>query len=176
MRFTETSVQGAYLIDVQRIEDPRGFFGRLWCERELEKMGLEAAIAQSNVAVSVTAGTLRGLHFQRPPHQEVKIVRCPRGAIFDVVVDLRPESPTFRRWFGAELNQTNGTMLYVPRGCATGYLTLRDDTEINYHASEFYHPESATGVRWDDPAFGIEWPGQVTVISDNDRAWPRFTA
>jgi len=174
MIFTKTSVAGAYLIDVKRIGDDRGFFGRLWCEKEMAEMGLVSRIRQSNIGVSTRAGTLRGLHYQRAPHQEVKIIRCPRGAIYDVIVDLRPESPTFKRWFATELNAENSRMLYVPEGCATGYQTLVDDTEICYHTSEFYHPESATGVRFDDPAFGIEWPLPVSAISDNDVDWPDF--
>lgn len=174
MQFTPAPIHGAYVIDVKRIGDDRGFFGRLWCQEEYEDHGLVARIVQSNIGVSTSAGTLRGLHFQRPPHQEVKIVRCSRGAIFDVIVDLRPESPTYRQWFGVELNQENATMLYVPEGCATGYLTLRDDTEISYHASEFYHPESATGIRYNDPAFGIQWPGEIKILSENDRNWPDF--
>ncbi len=174
MIFTRTSVSGAYVIDVKRIGDDRGFFGRLWCEKEMADMGLVSRICQSNIGVSTKAGTLRGLHYQQSPHQEVKIIRCPRGAIYDVVVDLRPDSPTFKRWFATELNAGNSRMMYVPEGCATGYQTLVDDTEICYHTSEFYHPESATGVRFDDPAFGIEWPLPVTAISDNDIGWPDF--
>lgn len=174
MKFTPVPIQGAYLIDVKRIVDDRGFFGRLWCKKEFDDQGLKSVIVQSNIGVSKTKGTLRGLHYQRAPHQEVKIVRCPRGAIFDVIVDLRPDSPTYKQWFGLELNQENATMLYVPEGCATGYLTLRDDTEIYYHATESYHPESAAGVRYDDPAFGIQWPAPIAVISDNDKQWPLF--
>jgi len=174
MIFTEAPIKGAYVIDVKRIEDERGFFGRLWCKKEFDQHGLVSTIAQSNIGVSRWKGTLRGLHYQKAPHEEVKIVRCPRGAIFDVIVDLRPDSSTYKRWFGLELNQENAKMLYVPRGCATGYLTLRDDTEIYYHATEYYHPQSATGVRYDDPAFGIQWPGEVNVISENDKHWPAF--
>ncbi|MEN7342624.1 MAG: dTDP-4-dehydrorhamnose 3,5-epimerase [Pseudomonadota bacterium] len=174
MKFTETSVDGAYLIDVNRIGDERGYFGRLWCEREMAEQGLVSDIKQSNVGFSPLKGTLRGLHYQTAPHQEVKIVRCTRGAVFDVVVDLRRESPTFKRWHGVELNPDNGTMLYVPEGCATGYLTLAPDSEIYYHASEFYAPENATGVRWDDPAFGIEWPETPVVMSENDTGWKNF--
>ncbi len=175
MKFTEAPIKGAYIIDVNRIGDDRGYFGRLWCQKEYEDMGLKANICQSNIGVSKKAGTLRGLHYQTPPHQEVKIVRCSRGAMFDVIVDLRPDSPTFKQWFGMELNEDNATMLYVPEGCATGYLTLVDNTEMYYHATEFYHPESATGVRYNDPAFGIEWPGEINVLSDNDINWPDFT-
>lgn len=174
MIFTETEISGSYLIDVKRIGDDRGFFGRLWCEREMEEMGLVSSIKQSNIGVSPLKGTLRGLHYQRAPHQEVKIIRCPRGAIYDVIVDLRPDSPTFKKWFAVELTAENSRMLYVPEGCATGYQTLVDDTEIYYHTSEFYHPESATGVRHDDPAFGIEWPLPIAAISDNDKNWKNF--
>lgn len=174
MIFTETDISGSYLIDVKRIGDERGFFGRLWCEREMEEMGLVSSIKQSNIGVSPLKGTLRGLHYQTAPHQEVKIIRCPRGAIYDVIVDLRPDSPTFKKWFAVELTAENSRMLYVPEGCATGYQTLDDDTEIYYHTSEFYHPESATGVRYDDPAFGIEWPLPIAAISDNDKNWNNF--
>lgn len=174
MIFTETEISGSYLIDVKRIGDDRGFFGRLWCEREMEEMGLVSSIKQSNIGVSPLKGTLRGLHYQTAPHQEVKIIRCPRGAIYDVIVDLRPDSPTFKEWFAVELTAENSRMLYVPEGCATGYQTLVDDTEIYYHTSEFYHPESATGVRHDDPAFGIEWPLPIAAISDNDKNWKNF--
>ena len=174
MIFTETEISGSYLIDVKRIGDERGFFGRLWCEKEMEEMGLVSTIKQSNIGVSPLKGTLRGLHYQTAPHQEVKIIRCPRGAIYDVIVDLRPDSPTFKKWFAVELTAENSRMLYVPEGCATGYQTLVDDTEIYYHTSEFYHPESATGVRHDDPAFGIEWPLPIAAISDNDKNWNNF--
>ena len=174
MIFTETEISGSYLIDVKRIGDDRGFFGRLWCEREMEEMGLVSSIKQSNLGVSPLKGTLRGLHYQTAPHQEVKIIRCPRGAIYDVIVDLRPDSPTFKKWFAVELTAENSRMLYVPEGCATGYQTLVDDTEIYYHPSQFYHPESATGVRHDDPAFGIEWPLPIAAISDNDKNWKNF--
>lgn len=174
MQFTEAPIHGAYIIDVKRIGDDRGYFGRLWCQKEFNDLGLKSHICQSNIGVSTSAGTLRGLHYQKPPHQEVKIVRCSRGAMFDVIVDLRPDSPTYKQWFGTELNEDNATMLYVPEGCATGYLTLVDNTEMYYHATEFYHPESATGVRYNDPAFGIEWPGEINVLSDNDTSWPDF--
>ena len=175
MKFTEAPIHGAYTINVNRIGDERGYFGRLWCQKEFEDMGLKATICQSNIGVSTSAGTLRGLHYQKPPHQEVKIIRCSRGAIFAVIVDLRADSPTFKQWFGTELTAENATMLYVPEGCATGYLTLVDDTEIYYHATEFYAPESATGVRYTDPSFSIKWPGEINVLSDNDINWPDFS-
>ncbi|MBN1377791.1 MAG: dTDP-4-dehydrorhamnose 3,5-epimerase [Gammaproteobacteria bacterium] len=174
MIFTETPVSGAFVIDVKRIGDERGFFGRLWCEKEFEDQGLVSHIKQSNIGFSPLAGTLRGLHYQTSPYQEVKIVRCTRGAVFDVVVDLRPDSPTFKKWYGLELNPENASMLYVPEGCATGYLTLKNDSEIYYHTSEFYAPQHATGVKYDDPAFGIEWPGEIKVLSDNDQNWSYF--
>ena len=174
MKFTETSVQGAYVLDVNRIGDDRGYFGRLWCEKEMQDKGLVSVIKQSNIGFSPMAGTLRGLHYQKSPHQEVKIVRCTRGAVFDIVVDLRKDSPSYTKWFGLELNPDNASMLYVPQGCATGYLTLLPDSEIYYHTSEFYAPKHATGVRFDDPAFNIEWPGEAKTLSDNDVAWDRF--
>jgi dTDP-4-dehydrorhamnose 3,5-epimerase len=174
MLFHETPISSAYVIEPQRIHDDRGFFARLWCVEELSKQGLCTTIRQTNIGVSTRKGTLRGLHFQRAPHAEVKIVRCPRGAIFDVVVDLRADSPTLRRWHGVELSQDNQLALYVPEGCATGYLTLTDDTEIYYHTSAAFHPASASGVRYDDPAFGIAWPGPALVMSEQDRSWPDF--
>jgi dTDP-4-dehydrorhamnose 3,5-epimerase len=175
MKFAPTSVQGAFVIDVDRIGDSRGYFGRLWCARELSEMGLTARIQQSNVGFSPNKGTLRGLHYQLPPHEEVKIVRCTRGRVFDVVLDIRRDSPTFRQWFGIELDPDNGSMLYVPKGCATGYLTLEDNSEIYYHTSESYAPSAATGVRYDDPMFGIQWPGEITILSENDKNWPDFS-
>jgi dTDP-4-dehydrorhamnose 3,5-epimerase len=174
MRFKETPVEGAYVIDVNRIGDSRGYFGRLWCEREITEQGLVSSIKQCNIGFSPLRGTLRGLHYQRSPHQEVKIVRCTRGSVFDVVVDIRPDSPTYCDWYGIELNPENASMLYVPEGCATGYLTLEENSEIYYLTSEFYAPNSASGVRYDDPAFGIQWPGDIIVLSDNDMNWPYF--
>jgi dTDP-4-dehydrorhamnose 3,5-epimerase len=174
MIFRETSIPGAYVIEPQRIEDHRGFFARIWCQRELVQQGLKADLSQTNVCFSHQRGTLRGVHFQHPPHAEVKIVRCTRGIVFDVIVDLRPDSPTWKRWFGIELSEDNRRTLYVPEGCAQGSITLADDTEIYYHASQPYHPESATGVRYDDPEFSIAWPIAVEVISSQDRAWPDY--
>jgi dTDP-4-dehydrorhamnose 3,5-epimerase len=175
MHFRETPIAGSYVLEPQRIADARGFFARLWCVDELAKQGLSTVIKQTNIGVSTRKGTLRGLHFQRAPHAEVKLVRCPRGAIFDVIVDLRPESPTYRRWHGLELSESNHLAIYVPEGCAQGYLTLRDDTEIYYHTSEVFQPRSATGVRYDDPAFRIEWPARAEIMSDQDRSWPDWT-
>jgi len=176
MKFVELELPGAYVIEPDRFEDERGFFARLWCETEFCEQGLSAKIVQSNVGSNPKAGTLRGLHFQFAPHAEVKVLRCPRGAIFDVVVDLRPDSPTFKKWCGVELTEENGKTIYVPEGFATGYLTLVDNTEIYYHTSEFFHPESASGVRYDDPALGIEWPEKIQLISKADQGWPDISA
>ena len=172
MIFKETTLPGAYIIEPEKINDHRGFFTRVWCKRELEQHGLKSDLAQSNVGFSYRKGTLRGLHFQKLPHAEVKIVRCTRGAIFDVIVDIRPESPAYKCWFGVELSEDNSRMIYVPEGFAQGYITLVDNTEMNYHTSEMFSPQAASGVRYDDPAFGIEWPLVPTVISEQDRNWP----
>jgi dTDP-4-dehydrorhamnose 3,5-epimerase len=172
MRFTETPLAGAHLVEVDQRGDARGFFGRAWCKKEFEAHGLIGEIAQANIGFSLTRGTLRGLHYQVPPYEEVKLVRCTIGTIYDVIVDLRRDSPTYRRWFGIELTAQDRRMLYVPRGCAHGYQTLADDCEVFYLTSQFYAPQYARGVRYDDPAFGIVWPTVVGAISDADRAWP----
>jgi len=174
MNFTETNIRGVYLIEIKRIGDDRGFFGRSWCTEELAGQGLDNRIAQVNVGFSTKAGTLRGMHFQKAPHAEVKLVRCTMGAVYDVALDLRPESPTFRKWYGVELNADNRLSLYIPEGCAHGYMTLAPDSEICYFTSAPYASDHAAGVRYDDPAFGIEWPQPVAVISDADRSWPDF--
>lgn len=176
MRFIATNVEGAHVIEPHKIKDERGFFARAWCEDEFERAGLCAVIKQSNMAFNPAAGTLRGLHYQRAPHEEVKVVRCVKGAIFDVVVDLRPGSRTYLKWHGVELTDDNDLALYVPAGCATGYLTLVPNAAMQYHTSERYVPEAATGVRYDDPAVGIEWPTPPTLISQQDRAWPYISA
>lgn len=172
MRFVRVDVEGAYVIEPYRIEDERGFFARAWCENELSEAGLCASIRQSNMALSHARGTLRGLHFQRAPHEEVKIIRCVKGAIFDVVVDLRPDSTTYLKWDSVELNDANHLALYVPAGCATGYITLMDDSAIHYHTSQAFNAGSATGIRFDDPSIGIQWPMEPTVMSVQDRTWP----
>lgn len=176
MKFVPTEIIGAYIIQPERMVDERGFFARIWCEKEFGSHGLSTQIIQTNVSVSHEKGTLRGLHFQRAPFEEAKIVRCPRGAIFDVAVDLRPQSPSFKKWVGVELSEENGNMLYVPEGCAQGLLTLADDTEIYYHTSESYAPEAACGVRYNDPTFSIQWPDSVRVISEQDKNWPEYQA
>jgi dTDP-4-dehydrorhamnose 3,5-epimerase len=163
------------LIEITKIGDERGFFGRSWCRREMQEAGLEAEIAQVNTSRSRNRGTLRGLHFQIAPYQESKMVRCTRGAVYDVIVDLRPESPTFQRWFGAELTADNHRALYSPKGFAQGFITLEDDSEITYFSSEYYAPGKDRGIRYDDPLFGIKLPLQPAVISEKDRNWPDFT-
>jgi len=172
MLFRETAIRGAYIIEPERHVDHRGFFARVWCKDEFERMGLNSNLRQSNIGFSTRKGTVRGLHLQTGPYAEAKIVRCTRGAIFDVIVDLRRDSTTFKRWFGVELTAENGKLLYVPEGFAQGYMTLEDYTEMNYHTSQYFNSPSASGVRFDDPAFGINWPLPAAVISEQDRNWP----
>ena len=174
MKFSPGRIVGSFVIELEKRGDDRGYFARTWCEREFAEHGLNTRIAQVNVGVSTRAGTLRGMHFQIAPHAEVKVVCCSRGAIYDVALDLRPDSPTFRQWHGCELTQDSGRMLYIPEGCAHGYLTLTDDAEMLYFTSEFYAGSSARGVRHDDPAFGIEWPAPVRIVSQADATWPDF--
>jgi dTDP-4-dehydrorhamnose 3,5-epimerase len=174
MIFTRTDLPGAYAIDLELIDDPRGFFARAWSEEEFAAKGLDTRIAHCSVSFNERRGTLRGLHFQRTPHEEVKVVRCTRGALFDVIVDLRPESPGFSRWIGVELTADNRRALYVPRGFAHGFQTLTDGTEVYYMISTPYVPEASYGVRWNDPTFGIVWPLDPVEISEKDRRWPDF--
>jgi dTDP-4-dehydrorhamnose 3,5-epimerase len=174
MRFIETKVAGAFLIEPEPIADERGFFARTWCRSEFADHGLNPELAQANISFNHRKGTLRGLHYQQAPHAETKLVRSLRGAIWDLALDLRPDSPSYLAWFGAELSDTNRTALYVPEGCAHGFLTLTDDAEVAYQMSAPYAPEAARGVRFDDPAFGISWPGEVVVINERDRTYPDF--
>jgi dTDP-4-dehydrorhamnose 3,5-epimerase len=174
MIFTETGLKGAFLVDIEKHADERGFFARAWCRREFEARGLNPELAQSNISFNPRRRTLRGLHFQARPHEEAKLVRCTRGAIFDVIVDLRPGSPTFTRPFGTELTADNRRMLYAPEGFAHGFLTLVDATEVFYHISAFYEPSSQRGVRWNDPAFSIAWPVEPRLISERDRGFRDF--
>lgn len=175
MIFHETKLKGAYLVELERREDDRGFFARGWCSKEAEVMGLVGDMVQFNVSFNEKKGTLRGMHFQAAPHKEVKLVRCVRGGIFDVIIDLRPDSPTFCQWVGVELTQANRNMLYVPEDFAHGFQTLTDDTEVNYLVSQFYTPAAERGVRFNDPAFGIRWPEeQERIISAKDLDWPDF--
>jgi len=174
MIFTKTKIDGAYLIDVKKISDERGFFGRSFCQHEMKEHGLNETVAQTNLSHNSLKGTLRGLHYQIAPHEESKLVRCTRGSLFDVLVDLRKASPTYCQWFGTVLTADSFTMLYVPPGCAHGFLTLEDNTDIQYQVSSFYAPESERGLLWNDPAFNIEWPIAPAVISDKDRNQPTF--
>jgi len=174
--FEETRLPGAFVIDLERREDSRGFFARTWCARELGDHGLSTRLVQANMSWNPRRGTLRGMHFQHPPHAEAKLVRCTRGAIHDVIIDLRRDSPTYKQWIGVDLTPENGRALYVPEGFAHGFQTLVPDTEVHYLVSEFYTPESEGGVRWNDPAFGIEWPDPANAfLSDKDASWPDFT-
>ena len=176
MRFAPTSLPGLEIVDLDRMEDDRGWFARTWCSREFAGRGLDAEIAQINVSWNRRAGTLRGMHFQLPPSEEGKVVRCVRGRIYDVVVDLRRDSPAYRRWCALELDASAGRALFIPRGCAHGFQSLEDDTEVLYLMSRPFDPATATGVRYDDPALGIEWPLPVTEMSDKDRNWPLLDA
>lgn len=176
MIFHETHIQGAFVLAIDKKGDERGFFARAFCRKELEAHGLTAQVAQANIGFSRTRGTLRGLHYQLPPSAEAKLVRCTAGALFDVIVDLRPASSSFKQWLGVELTAGNRTMLYVPEGCAHGYLTLAENTEVFYLVSQFYSPTAECGIRWNDPAFGIQWPiGDDLRISDKDRGWPDWS-
>ena len=172
MRFTMTSIPGVQVIDPTPHEDDRGRFMRAWCTREFADHGLKFLPVQANMGFSVRKGTLRGMHFQVPPAVEAKLVRCTKGAMFDVVLDLRPQSYTYGKWHGIELTAENGRMLYLPEGCAHGYQTLEDDTEMFYMTSAFYTPGAARGVRFDDPSFAIQWPLPASVISEQDCNWP----
>ena len=172
MIFIETKLRGAYIIDLERVKDERGYFARRWCAKEFASHGVNPALVQVNIGHSTQKGTLRGMHFQVAPHAEVKVVYCSRGALYDVIVDLRDGSTTKGQWVGVELTADNGRMLYVPEGFAHGYQTLQDETELAYQTSQFYAKESARGVRYNDPAFGITWPLPVSVISTGDQNWP----
>jgi dTDP-4-dehydrorhamnose 3,5-epimerase len=172
--FNKTKLNGAYIMEIEKHSDERGFFSRSWCNKELEDHGLNSGLAQANIGFSLKKGTLRGLHYQVHPYEEVKVVRCTMGAIFDVIVDLRPDSPTYKQWISVELNSENRKMIYVPEGFAQGYITLNDNTEICYNTSQFYSPEFARGVRYDDPSFSIKWPIEVAVISKADKSWPDY--
>jgi dTDP-4-dehydrorhamnose 3,5-epimerase len=176
MILEDTRIAGVVIVRPDRLEDDRGFFARTWDEDEFAARGLSAHVVQCSISFNRSRGTLRGLHYQAAPHEESKLVRCTAGAIFDVAVDLRPDSPTFKDWVGVELSADNRVALYIPEGCAHGFLTLADDSEIYYQMTEPYAPGTGRGARWDDPAFGIEWPGEVLVIHERDRTYPDFAA
>ena len=172
MQFTETELSGAFIIEIQKILDSRGFFARAWCQHEFKKHGINSSITQSNLSFNQQKGTLRGLHYQAAPYEEAKLVRCTKGGIFDVAVDLRNSSSTYGKWVGVELTADNHRMLLIPEGFAHGFQTLEDNTEVFYQVSEFYAPDAEKGARYDDPAFGISWPLNVSVISEKDKNWP----
>ena len=174
MRFQETKLPGVFEIHIDLKADERGFFARTWCRNEFENNGLNPRLVQCSLSYNARKGTLRGLHYQAEPNAEAKLVRCTTGAIFDVVVDLRPESPAFKNWIAVVLTAANRHMVYVPERCGHGFLTLEDETEVFYQMSEFYHPELSRGVRWNDPAFQIVWPSTVQLISKRDASYPDF--
>jgi dTDP-4-dehydrorhamnose 3,5-epimerase len=176
MIFQEMRLPGAFIIEPEPLADQRGFFARTWCRREFSERGLSPDLVQCNISSNARKGTLRGMHFQVAPHAEVKLVRCTRGAIYDVIIDLRPSSPTYLQWIAVELSALDYRQLYIPEGFAHGFQTLVDDSDVFYQMSEFYHSESARGVRWDDPAFGITWPLEVTAISTRDQNYPLLEA
>jgi dTDP-4-dehydrorhamnose 3,5-epimerase len=174
MIFTQLSLQGAFLIEMERHCDPRGFFARAWCEREFAVNGIIARWVQCNLSYNVQRGTLRGMHYQAAPYAEAKLIRCIRGSIYDVIIDLRRDSPTFKHWLAVNLTADNHLMLFVPEGFAHGFQTLEDETEIFYQMSEFYAPKYSQGVRWNDPAFNITWPNDMRIISERDQNYPDF--
>lgn len=174
MLFKETHLKGAFVIESERREDARGYFARTFCRREFEARGLPAGFVQCNVSYNKRKGTLRGMHFQAAPYEEAKLIRCTRGAIHDVIIDLRRGSPTFKQHFAARLTATNGTMLFIPEGFAHGFQTLEHDTDVFYLMSQYYEPAHARGVRWNDLAFGIEWPSDVRTMNDRDIAYPDY--
>ncbi|MHA6250226.1 dTDP-4-dehydrorhamnose 3,5-epimerase [Pontibacter sp. CAU 1760] len=176
MIFTETKLKGAFIIDVKRLEDERGFFGRSYCKREMEEHGLNTNMVQANVSYNKKKGTLRGMHMQVSPYEETKLVRCTRGAIYDVIIDMREDSETYKQWIGVELTADNYRMLFVPEGFAHGFITLEDNSDVTYNVTQYYTPGSERGIRWNDPAFNIEWPIEPQVISEKDQAHPDFEA
>ncbi|MDP2647999.1 MAG: dTDP-4-dehydrorhamnose 3,5-epimerase [Candidatus Yanofskybacteria bacterium] len=174
MKFISTPFPGLYIVELEKNGDPRGFFARAYDAQEFKKLNLKDRFVQTNVSRSRERGTLRGLHYQTPPYAEAKLIRCTKGALYDVALDLRPDSPTYKQWFGVELTEDNQKQLYIPEGLAHGFITLKEDTEAFYMVSECYHPEAEKGVRHDDPAFKIKWPIPIEVISDKDKSWPSF--
>ncbi|MEN6348196.1 MAG: dTDP-4-dehydrorhamnose 3,5-epimerase [Syntrophomonas sp.] len=174
MIFTETGIKGAYIIDIEPIYDERGFFARTWCVKEFRQHGLNTHFVQCNVSYNKLKGTLRGMHYQAAPHEEAKLVSCIAGSIYDVILDLRPDSPTFKQWEAFVLSDSNHKMLYIPEGLAHGFQTLQNETTVFYQMSEFYYPECAKGVRWDDPIFLINWPIDTMTISEKDRKYPKL--
>ncbi len=176
MKFVETPLEGVYVVELEPLGDDRGYFARAWCKREFDERGLPGEFVQINMSGSAEAGTIRGFHYQLAPNEEDKFVRCVRGSAFDVAIDLRPESPTFKQWFGVELSTANQKALLVPGGFAHGYQTLEPNTELLYQVSAFYAPDAERGLRWNDPTFGVNWPLADPTLSDKDAAWPDFSS
>jgi dTDP-4-dehydrorhamnose 3,5-epimerase len=174
MKLNELPLTGAYQIEIEAISDERGFFARTWCKETARLLGLDPHLEQCSISYNLRKGTLRGMHFQRDPYGEAKLVRCTRGAIYDVLLDLRPQSATFKNWVGVELSADNYQMVYIPPGLAHGFITLADDSEVFYQISQPYRPEASAGVRWNDPAFSIAWPMVPTVLSERDQSYPEF--
>lgn len=174
MLFQELTLKKAHLLELDKKEDERGYFARSYCAQEFEHAGIPFVPVQANVSYSRVKGTLRGMHYQAHPHEEAKLVRCIKGSIYDVIIDLRPDSDTQDQWIGVTLSAENKKMLYVPEGFAHGFLTLEEDTEVSYLMSAFYHPNAGKGIRWDDPAFNIDWPAEINVTSEKDKEWPRY--
>lgn len=174
MRFTEINLKGAFFIEPEKLEDERGFFARTFCEEEFKTRGLNSRLIQCNISYSREKGTLRGMHYQVAPYEEAKLIRCTVGAIYDVIIDLRPDSPSFKKWVGIELTAKNHGLVYIPKGFAHGFQTLADDTEVFYQMSEIYAPEYAHGIRWNDPIFAVAWPLQNPIISQRDSSFPYF--
>ncbi len=174
MIFTETKLKGSFILEIKKLEDERGFFGRSWCANEMNAHGLKSDIKQVNTSFSLKKGTIRGMHYQNDPFQETKLVRCTKGSIYDVIIDLRKNSPTYKHWIGVELTQDNFKMLYVPEDFAHGFITLEDKCEVSYLVTQFYTPGAESGIRWDDPKFAIEWPISPAVVSAKDKSHPNY--
>ena len=174
MIFTKSKLSGAYLIDIEKLEDERGFFARSWDSKKFDEIGLNPNLAQCNISFNIQKGTVRGMHFQKSPHEEDKIVRCTKGKIFDVIIDLRKNSSTFTKWEGFELSEDNHKMLYIPKGFAHGFQTMEDNSEIFYQMSEFFMPEYSSGIKWNDPAFEVAWPLPISIISKKDLSYSNF--
>jgi dTDP-4-dehydrorhamnose 3,5-epimerase len=174
MIFTETKLKGAFEIEIKKLEDDRGFFGRSWCANEMKDHGLKNNLCQANTSFSIKKGTLRGMHYQSDPYQETKLIRCTRGAIYDVIIDLRPTSLTYKQWIGVELTQDNYKMLYVPEDFAHGFITLEDNSEVTYLVTQFYTPGAEKGLRWNDPAFNIQWPFEPVIMTEKDKTHPTY--
>ncbi len=175
MKFTKLSLRGAYLLELEKHGDQRGFFARSWCQKEFEEHGLVPKVVQANISFTRIKGTLRGMHFQKKPYEETKYVRCVKGAIYDVIIDIQPDSQTFKQWLSVVLSADNYKMLYVPKGFAHGFQSLEPNTEVTYLVSEFYNPQAEGGIRYNDPEFDIEWPLPVAEISDKDNCWPDYS-